>query len=207
MKKDDENMEWKSEAPYLASLAKHHPYSAPDNYFNELSVRINQAVFVDGLMQKENQGFTVPQNYFEELGQQIESKIAAQKIKDLTAKNSGFTVPDQYFDQLSTKILNQTTTVPKTKTIRLWHSDLIKYASAACFILLVASGLYVKEQNNAKQLRNTELASEHMLYDIDEDVIIEHIQESQSVSNTATNAEMESYILDHFSSSDLSNNL
>eukprot|EP00388_Colpodella_angusta_P023670 GDKJ01061055.1.p1 GENE.GDKJ01061055.1~~GDKJ01061055.1.p1 ORF type:complete len:208 (-),score=6.28 GDKJ01061055.1:55-678(-) len=207
MKKEDENMEWKSEAPYLASLAKHHPYSVPDNYFNELSARINQTIFVDGLMLKENQGFTVPENYFNELSQQIESKIATEKLLNFTANESGFKVPDQYFDQLSANILSKTTSVPKTKVVRLWHSDLVRYASAACFILLVASGLYVKEQNNVKQLRNTELASEHMLYDIDESVIIEHIQETSSANNTATNAEMESYILDHFSSNDLSNNL
>lgn len=208
MKKVDENMEWEREAPHLASLAKHNPYSVPDKYFNELSARINQSVFVDGLMQKENQGFTTPVNYFEELSQQIESKIAIENIKTI-AQNDGFKVPTDYFDQLSNAILSKTSAAatPKTKIVRLWHRDLIKYASAACFILLVASGLYVKEQNSAKQLRTAELASEHMLYDIDESLIREHIQESQNVNNAATNAEMESYILDHFSSNDLSNNL
>ena len=85
----------------------------------------------------------------------------------------------------------------------------MKYVSAACFFLIAASGLYVNQQQNLKEIRNTELAQENLLYDIDESVIIEHLQESQTTTS-ATNAsasELETYILDNFSSSDLSNNL
>lgn len=204
----DENMEWEMEASHLASLSRTTPYRVPDNYFDDLQARINQSVFVDGLMQKEDQGFTVPQNYFENLSEQIESKIALDNIKSLT-ETDGFKTPVDYFDKLNAQILSKTSAAaPKTKVVRLWSSDFMKYASAACIIVLTASGLYINQQSTIKQNLTAELVNEQMLYDIDESVIIEHIQESQNVSTTAaSNAEIENYILDNYSSSDLSNNL
>ena len=84
----------------------------------------------------------------------------------------------------------------------------MKYASAACFVVLIASGLYLNNQNTVQNLRNSELANEQMLYDIDESVIIEHLEESQNVTtSSASDTEMENYILNHYSSSDLTNNL
>ncbi|MFD0939436.1 hypothetical protein [Pedobacter boryungensis] len=207
MKKKEEDMEWEMEAPHLASLSRTTPYSAPDNYFKDLTTHINQSVFVASLTQKENPGFTVPQNYFEELGTEIESRIAVDQLYEL-AKSDGFKTPANYFDKLNADILSKTSgTVQKTKVVRLWQTDFMKYAAAACFILLTASGLYFNQQNTLQENRTSELASEQMLYDIDESVIIDHIQESQTASTSASDTEMENYILDHFSSSDLSNNL
>ncbi|MFI5450614.1 hypothetical protein ACHMWN_00480 [Pedobacter sp. UC225_61] len=208
MKKKDEDMEWEMEAPYLASLPRTTPYSAPDKYFNDLTTRINQSVFVDGLMQKENQGFTIPQNYFEDLSIQIESRIAVEQLNALV-KNDGFKTPVNYFDKLNADILSKTSgTAQKTKVVRLWQTDFMKYASAACFILITASGLYFNQQSTLKEDRKVELANEQLLYDIDESVIIDHIQESQAPTTiSASDTEMENYILNHFSSSDLSNNL
>jgi hypothetical protein len=205
----DEDMEWEKEALILASLPRTMPFSVPENYFNELQSRINQSVFVDGLMQTENQGFTVPQNYFEELSTQIESRIAIEQIKSVVATD-GFNTPTNYFENLQANILSKTTsTTPKTKVVRLWSSNLIKYASAACVIILAGSGLYFNEQQRSvKQIASIELASEQMLYDIDENTILEHIQESQAATTTTvSDTEMEKYILDNFSSTDLSNNL
>jgi len=204
----DENMEWEKEAPQLASLPRTTPYSVPDNYFNELQNRINQSVFVDGLMQKENQGFTVPQNYFEDLGNQIQSRIALEQIKSLV-NTDGFKTPDNYFEKLQTNILSKTTEAPqKSKTVRLWGSGLIRYASAACFVVVTASVLYFNQQSRIQQTASLELAKEQVLYDIDESTILEHIQESQTATtNTVSDTEMENYILDNFTSTDLSNNL
>ena len=200
-------MDWEEEASHLASLPRTTPYGVPDRYFDELADHINQSVFVDGLMQKESQGFSIPQNYFQELGIDIEAKIAADKIKSL-AGSECFKIPDKYFDKLNAEILSKTIAKPKTKVFRLWGSDLMKYVAAACFVILTASGLYLNDQNTAKQLRNTEIANEQMLYDIDESVIIEHLQETQNVTtNTASDTEMENYILNHYTSNDLSNNL
>lgn len=200
-------MEWEKEAPYLASLPRATPYRVPDTYFNELPSHINQAVFLGGLMQKENQGFIIPQNYFEDLTGQIENRIAEDRIHELI-KEDGFKVPSNYFDKLKADILNQTSQKKaQPKVMKLWRTDMMKYASAACFILIAASGLYINQLNNLKQARKAEIANEQVLYDIDESVIIEHLQESQTANNSASDTEMENYILDNFSSNDISNNL
>ncbi len=208
MSNKDENMEWKDEAVFLASLSNSTPYRVPEKYFDDLSSRINQSIFVSELEQKEDQGFAVPSLYFEELGNQIESRIAADHIGTLVV-NDGFKVPDQYFDRLEASILAKTSAkLPKPKVSKLWHSDFIRYASAACFVIIAGSGLYFSQLSATKQSRTSELANEQMLYDIDESVIIEHIKESQTASaSPASDQEMEKYILDNYSSSDLSNNL
>ncbi|WP_199141346.1 hypothetical protein [Pedobacter sp. ASV12] len=205
--KDNENMEWEKEAAFLAGLPRTTPYRVPENYFDHLQLHINQSVFVEGLMQKEDQGFTVPQNYFEDLAWQIEDRIATDQLRTLTATD-GFKTPTGYFEKLQADILSQTVaSKSKPKTIRLWQSDLMRYVSAACFIVLTASGLYLNQQHTIKQNRKIELANEQMLYDIDESVIIEHLEEGQNANASASDTEMENYILNHFSSSDLSNNL
>lgn len=205
--KDNENMEWEKEAAFLAGLPRTTPYRVPENYFDHLQLHINQSVFVEGLMQKEDQGFTVPQNYFEDLAWQIEDRIATDQLRTLTATD-GFKTPTGYFEKLQADILSQTAaSKSKPKTIRLWQSDLMRYVSAACFIVLTASGLYLNQQHTIKQNRKIELANEQMLYDIDESVIIEHLEEGQNANASASDTEMENYILNHFSSSDLSNNL
>lgn len=205
--KKDENMDWEKEAPQLAGLPRTTPYSVPDNYFNQLQTHINQAVYVDSLMQKENQGFTLPLNYFNDLGNQIESKIAVSNINSLV-KKEGFNTPANYFENLRANILSKTLAiVKKPKAIRLWGSDLMKYASAACFIVLAASYLYINQQNSVQLTTSLDLASEQALYDIDEHTILEHLKESQTSTNSVSDTEMESYILDNFTTSDLSNNL
>ncbi len=208
MNKIKEDIDWEMEAPYLASLPRTMPFRVPDQYFGNLQNRIQQSVFVDSLMQKENQGFLVPENYFEELGANIEAKITIDKFKNLT-NNDGFKTPLNYFDKLNADILNKTTAVrPNTKTLKLWNTEFVKYAAAACFILITASGLYLNQQNTLKQNRNTEIASEQMLYNIDESVIIEHLIESESLTAVSpSELELENYILDHYTSNDLSNNL
>ena len=206
--KINENIDWEMEAPYLASLNRTTPFSVPDLYFDDLQVRINQSVFVDELMQKENPGFVVPENYFEELGEQINAKITVDKFNSL-ANNTGFKTPENYFDKLNAEILSKTSALkPETKTFKLWNTDFIKYAAAACFIMVTASILYLNQQNTLTLDRNSEIANEQMLYNIDESVIIEHLIETQNMtSSTATDAELENYILEHYSANDLSNNL
>jgi hypothetical protein len=204
----EENMEWEKEAAYLASLPRSTPYRVPDRYFNDLQSHINQAIFLVDLAQQENQGFKVPENYFQELGREIESRIAVDKLNSKVTVD-GFKIPDHYFERLQTNLIKQTSGAePKPKVFRLWQSEAMRYVSAACFIVLVASGLYLNQQYHSQQMAKTELASDQLLYDIDERVILEHLEESQTVSTSApTDTEMENYILDNFSSSDLTNNL
>lgn len=206
--KKDENIDWEEETPLLASLPRTTPFSVPDQYFDDLQSRIHQSVFIGSLMHKDDQGFTVPQGYFEELGANINAKIALDQFKTLV-NNDGFKTPTNYFDNLNAKILSKTLALkPEPKVFKLWSSDLMRYAAAACFILITASGLYLNQQNNLKQNRNIEIASEQMLYDIDESVIIEHLIESQSLTSVSpSDTELENYILNHYSTNDLTNDL
>lgn len=208
MNKLDENMDWEKEASHLASLSRSTPYRVPDNYFDDLQARINQSVFIADLVQKEDPGFVVPQNYFENLAEQIESKIATAQIKELV-KADGFKTPANYFEKLNTAILDQTiNATPKIKKISLWRSDLVKYAAAACLVIATATGFYFNQNKEISQNATAELISEQMLYDIDESVIIEHLQESENMSTSlASDKEIENYILENYSSSDISNNL
>ncbi|MGF1926295.1 MAG: hypothetical protein ACQUHE_19135 [Bacteroidia bacterium] len=200
----DEDMEWEMDAPRLAALPRITPYCVPDNYFNDLTEHLQSFASLSNLTSTEESGFTVPSNYFVALNEQIKSRIALEQFRSI-----GFSTPSNYFDKLQASILEQTVnTKPPAKVVRLWHTDLVKYAVAACFILVAASGLYINEQRKVSEVQSTELASEVMLYDIDESVIIEHLAESQTATNaTASQAEIESYILENYSSNDLSNNL
>ncbi|MES2419488.1 MAG: hypothetical protein V4541_14980 [Bacteroidota bacterium] len=208
MNKKADNREWEKEAPVLAGLPKSMPFRVPDNYFNQLTAQIENAVFLTGLTIKEKQGFKVPVNYFEELKQQIESKVATDQINVLV-KGDGFTTPANYFEQLKTDILNKTITkTPETKIVRLWHTDLIKYVSAACFIIMAASALYLNQQQVIKQKANTDLAAEQLLLDIDENVIINYLDAANThESKKLTQAETELYILNNFSTNDLTTSL
>lgn len=203
MSKMAENMEWENEAPKLASLKKSSPFTVPSNYFEELGERINQSVFISQLEQTESAGFTVPSNYFENLESEISARVALEQLKTET---QGFSVPEGYFEKLQQNIASKTTETKKP--VKLWHQPLFKYAVAACLVIASTTGWFTNKKYQTKQLRSTELAKEQLLYDIDESVILEYVQESQNVrSANVTDGEMESYILDNFSTNDLSNNL
>jgi len=199
-----ENMEWENEAPQLAKLKKSNPFTVPENYFGELEERIHQSVFMSSLEKTANAGFTTPPNYFENLSEQIISQ--AQLSTLVNEQQQGFNVPDGYFDQLQQHISAKT--IGAKKTVKLWHQPLFKYAVAACLVVASTTGWFANKQYQSHQLRKTELAKEQLLYDIDESVIIEYVQEAQHVKTAnVTDSEMENYILDNFSTTDLSNNL
>lgn len=202
-----ENMEWENEAPQLAKLKRVNPFTVPNQYFDELEERINQSVFISKLEKTENAGFNVPSNYFETLENQINSRIVLEQFKNET---QGFSVPDGYFEKLQQNIVAKTTETKKT--FKLWHQPIFKYAVAACLVIASTTGWFANVHYQDKQLRNAELAKEQLLYDIDESVILEYVQESQNVKTANVTDgqsvnEMESYILDNFSTNDLSNNL
>jgi len=205
MSKMAENMEWENEAPQLAKLKKSNPFTVPNQYFEELGERINQSVFISNLEKTENAGFNVPSNYFETLESQIQARVTLEQFKDET---QGFAVPSGYFENLQQNIIAKTTETKVVKTVKLWHQPLFKYAVAACLVIASTTGWFANVHFQNKQLRKTELAKEQILYDIDESVILEYLQESQNVKTAnVTDGEMESYILDNFSTNDLSNNL
>lgn len=226
MKADIENNEWKEEAPYLAGLKKENPFSVPENYFDALSETIVNSVYVSGL--KEGiavPGFTVPDQYFSSLHDRI---AAETSLLNGLPSSEGFSVPDQYFQQLQSKILDRVAvekqtpaaieeeiavvkTVPavkaKSKIVRLWHSGLLKYASAACFVLATTFGLYLNQQHQiTSSAAANDIANEQMLYDISEQDVIDHVQGTPADAKVDSKADtdLENYILNNFSQNDLS---
>lgn len=154
-------------------------------------------------------GFTTPENYFAELTERINSAVFIERMKANVSADAGFTLPDNYFEKLTSSVLAKTIeeqSVQQTKITKLWHSKVLKYASAACFLLIAGAGLYFNSQQYQPQPKEyVEIAGEQMLYDIDEEVIIQHIEANQSTlpKTSAEDAEMENYILNNYSQNDL----
>ncbi|UKT62523.1 hypothetical protein [Pedobacter mucosus] len=216
MNENIENNDWVNDAPTLAAMAKRNPFSVPNGYFENGEEDIFNSIFLDGLKQNiKNNNYEVPENYFEELSDRIVTNI---KLSEIIKVDQSFAVPNNYFDTLQNKITDKiaaSESKKKAKVISLWGKNLVKYASAACFLLVASFGIYSYQNNNnttihLSETRIADLASEQLLYDIDESTIIEHIEAQQTTTSktvSASDTEMENYILSNFSSSDLSHEL
>ncbi len=206
--------DWKKEAPILAGLPMHRPFSVPDDYFDDLSHRISNGVFLEKLQNEVPEtGLTTPENYFNDLNAHIGSALFTARLKALNPV-SGYDIPEGFFEQQQTIILNHPLKKEKkayrSKVIRLWHSSLLKYASAACFIILSTTGIYFYQQHSQNsKVAYADMATEQILYDIDEQVIIDHIQANdlQKTEPAATDVALENYILNNYSQSDLATDL
>jgi hypothetical protein len=215
MDNQEENNDWKKEAPTLAGLPVCHSFFVPKGYFEELPLRILNAVYLEKMKTKAAEsGFTTPANYFNELSADIKAELLKEKIKAAVPQGNDYAVPANYFEQLQSNILSKTVYETKTtqssKVVRLWHSKLLKYASAACFIIMSATGVYFYQQHQpAQKLAYNELATEQILYDIDEDVIIDHIKDNdlQQAKPAAKDVALENYILSNYSQNEIASNL
>ena len=183
MNENIENNDWMNEAPALAAMGKRNPFSVPDGYFENLTEQIQTRIALSEMPKAENI-FTVPENYFDKLQSRITDRIAASEPKR------------------------------EAKVIPLWRRNIVKYASAACFLLMASFGIYFYQNstNTVQQVQSAETVNEQMLYDIDESTIIDHLETQNATSSnikttSASDTEMENYILSNFSSSDLSQEL
>jgi negative regulator of sigma E activity len=216
MNENIENNDWINEAPALAAMEKRNPFSVPDGYFENCDEAIFSAVFLDGLKQKtSDNNFRFPQNYFEDLTERIQTRIA---LSEMPKAENAFAVPENYFDNLQSRIAERiAASEPKkeAKIIPLWRRNIVKYASAACFLLMASFGVYFYQNGSTttvQQVQSAEAVNEQMLYDIDESTIIDHLETQNTTSSikkttSASDTEMENYILSNFSSSDLSQEL
>lgn len=121
--------------------------NVPENYFEELSAKIQSRVTVETFLNTENTGFAVPENYFENLNNQINSRLFVEEALNNTSEP--FTVPQDYFNDLSKSILNQTVNQQPVKhkgaVIRLLTSGAFKYATAACFALIIGGAVFMRQ--------------------------------------------------------------
>jgi len=206
-----ENNDWKTDAPVLASLSATNPFVVPEGYFEGLGNEISGAIALEGLKSKvDESGFTTPKGYFEELNEKINSGIYAEKLKAAVSED-GFTTPANYFEQMQANILTKTITEPtevksRHRILRLWQSKVVKYASAACFVIVAGLGtLYLNDQSSEAKLLTADTMTEQLLYDIDEDVIIQYIETNGTKEPETSNldAAMENYILNNYSQEEI----
>jgi len=116
-------------------------FTVPAGYFENLSDNLQSRIAVEEAMEADG-GFEVPAGYFENLSSQIQSRVF---VEEALSADEAFSVPDGYFEQLNAKILNQTVTHEavkrKTTIIRLMRSTAVKYATAACFVLIAGASI------------------------------------------------------------------
>ena len=192
-----------------------HSFSVPEGYFDQLPLQIENGIFLEKLKTRAaDTGFNTPVNYFEGLTQAINAEILADRLRVIAPVNEYPTVPANYFEQLQSDILSKTVNENNkkqpAKIVRLFRSNILKYASAACFIILSAAGLYFYEtQDRPTKSIYSDLPTEQMLYDIDEQVIIDHIEANSldQAKKSASDIALENYILNNYSQSDIASGL
>lgn len=124
-------------------------FEVPAGYFENLNANIQSRIAVEEALGGDA-GFEVPAGYFENLSSQIQSRIF---VEEALAAEAPFAVPENYFDQLNAKILNKTVKQDAVKrkgtVIQMIRSTAFKYATAACFVLVVgASFLFWPDGQN-----------------------------------------------------------
>ena len=207
------------EAPFLAKLPRTNPFSTPPGYFEGLQDQINSSRYLDKL--KEEAGasaMAVPEGYFEESRTSIFSRIAEEELKT-KVQEDGFAVPEGYFADLNSRILSQvtpeTSKKEKGQIFKLWHSKAMKYSTAACIVIISAIGLYVNQQQTSSPAPTSIQAvkastEEQTLFDIDEEAILDQMDTDQTqhiAGTSASESEMEDYILNNYSQIDIASNL
>ncbi|OAQ40635.1 hypothetical protein A5893_06745 [Pedobacter psychrophilus] len=168
MKTEDTNMNWEKDAPLLASIKKDNPFKVPTNYFEDLDERIQNELFLENL--KSNiDNFKTPKGYFENLSQQIINQI---KLNEIISEGLGFATPEKYFENTKQQILKSVE--PKKEGItRIINLNLIRYAAAACILMMTSFGIYF----NIHQSKNLS----HQLSEIPDEEIESYLQ--QNVDN------------------------
>jgi len=124
-------------------------FTVPENYFEELTSNIQSRVAIE-IAANDDMGFTVPEGYFDNLGQQIQSRIFVEEALGKPAEH--FSVPQGYFTDLNKNILDKTANAANTGRNaiirRLYASTAFKYATAACFALVIGGGILLNELTN-----------------------------------------------------------
>lgn len=205
--------------------------NSADRFFKGITDRISAETAIDiNVGFPKESGFKTPDLYFQQLQAKILARttgaVAAEESlqENNFAETSSLTVAEisplaaaeRLAEVNSLRVVKHLTTEstlteespvqpkPLTKVTRLWHSGLFKYTTAACFILISALGLYLNQQNFQKEAGATEIANEQMLYDINEQDIIDHIQGISPDKQTVSNTDLESYLLNNYSQNELS---
>jgi len=131
-------------------------FTVPGKYFDELSANIQSRIAIEELTNTNEHSFTVPEGYFNTLQENIQARIL---IDETVNETEHFIVPADYFSQLNKNILNKTVNqdIVKRKGVvrKMFASASFKYAAAACFALVVGTGIFVKEVTDPAAVHNS----------------------------------------------------
>ena len=131
-------------------------FTVPESYFDELTSNIQSRINVESRLQESEAGFLVPENYFENLQSQIQARIAVDEF--VKSSEEVFAVPENYFEELNEQILNKTINanqVRKPGIVRkMYTSTVFKYATAACFALVVGGGVLLMKITSPTYVHN-----------------------------------------------------
>jgi hypothetical protein len=139
---------------YLSELKERtleEGFTLPEGYFETSADQITSRIHIEELAGSEAESFTIPgDDYFGRLQQQITSRIALEEAAPVTGE--AFTVPEGYFDTLNKSILNKTVNqdmvVRKSIIRKLVSTAAFKYASAACFAVIIGAGIFLAQSNS-----------------------------------------------------------
>ncbi len=141
----------------LRSKGSFGDFTVPENYFEELTGNIQSRIAIETALDNKGPGFAVPEGYFDNLHEQIESRIFFEEA--LAEPAADFTVPEGYFDKLNTAILNKTVNQEAARNRgvvrKLFATTAMKYATAACFALVIGGGVLLNELTDPAHEHNT----------------------------------------------------
>ena len=142
----------------LEELKAENEFSVPHNYFDELSSNIQSRINIGAYVNNEADGHAIPQDYFNNLEEQITARIF---VEETLNQDESFAVPAGYFDKLNQAVLNKTVNqdvVKRKKTgivRRMYETNTFKYAAAACFMVMVGTGLIISNLATPTEHANT----------------------------------------------------
>jgi len=139
-----------------AVKADEQSFAVPQNYFEDMAAKLKSRIAIEETAKADEQSFAVPQNYFEDMAQQITSRITVEKALQT---ETTFAVPENYFEDLSRKISNQAAGLEAANRRgvirRLVSTAAFKYATAACFTLVVGGAIFLGEINSPSAKHNS----------------------------------------------------
>jgi hypothetical protein len=145
-------------------------FTVPAGYFDELTGNIQSRIAIEEALSADT-GFTIPEGYFDNLTQQIQSRVFVEEA--LAGSDENFSVPAGYFDKLNAAILDKTVKADEAKQggviRRLVSTTAFKYATAACFALVLGGGILLNElSSNVTEHDKTFLHKQLSVVPVDE---------------------------------------
>ena len=145
-----------------------------------------------------------------------ELKEIAPRLFNMPKRNP-FTVPENYFDALPALVREKIAAGEKKPAWQRIFSEWLQpsYALAACIVVLIlASGIYFSVNKThpsipqeAERISVEEISASGMLFDMDETLIANELDEISNSESTSADTTLENYILDQADVNDIVNEL